>query len=424
MNSVCLRAARSIALCCALAAPGGVASASEVCQQPGCTEVRTFTATVTSLRASKQGANRLVNLTVRFHNKTDKPLTLGYVSESGAILDDKGNRYDVSGANAVRGIGTVSGKDFDAKFTLEPKEASDARFELVWKNAGSTAAGTRFDLDLAVREIVPGSGDQMKLGAEHAIHYTAIDEPTITAASKGGAPAAAAATATAANAAVPATPAAVTDPCAAAKYCYNAGGFIAQVQQVTPTQYTPAGRHHSITMNIRFTNTSSAPIILGYRSSSSALVDNYGNRYFWGRSGTHDTSVQGIGYVTGRSADPQFTLNPGQSRMASFGVTRYNVNTPIGSTFKYDLVINELEILGAQQQVRSLRDNALSFTNLVAGSVAVAHVPGATGVPGQIAGEAAAGAAAGAVPATEADVANKMIDLFKSVTKKKEKTTP
>jgi hypothetical protein len=45
-------------------------------------------------------------------------------------------------------------------------------------------------------------------------------------------------------------------------------------------------------------------------------------------------------------------------------------------------------------------------------------------VPGQIAGEAAAGAAAGAVPATEADVANKMIDLFKSVTKKKEKTTP
>ena len=416
MNAVCLRAARSIALCCALAAGAGVASAGEACQQPGCNEVRSFTATVTSLRASKQGANRVVNLTVRFQNKTDKPLTLGYVSESGAILDDKGNRYDVSGANAVRGIGTVSGKDFDAKFALEPKEASDARFELVWKNAGSTAAGSKFDLDLAVREIVAASGDQLKLGAEHALHYAAIDEATITAASKGGAPAAAATTATAANAAAPATPAAPTDPCAAAKYCYNAGGFIAQVQQVTPTQYTPAGKHHTITMNIRFTNISSAPIILGYRASSSALVDDYGNRYFWGRSGTHDTSVQGIGYVTGRSADPQFMLNPGQSRMASFGVTRYNVNSPIGSTFKYDVVINELEVLGAQQQVRSLRDNALTFTNLVAGSVNVAQVPGATQVPGQIAGEAAA-----AAPASEAEVANKVIDLFKSVTKK-EKT--
>jgi hypothetical protein len=144
------------------------------------------------------------------------------------------------------------------------------------------------------------------------------------------------------------------------------------------------------------------------------LVDNYGNRYFWGRSGTHDTSVQGIGYVTGRSADPQFTLNPAQSRMASFGVTRYNVNSPIGATFKYDLVINELEVLGAQQQVRSLRDNAMSFANLVAGTLsAAAVVPGAAQLPGQLAGE---------VPASETDVANKMIDLFKSVTKKKEKT--
>jgi hypothetical protein len=414
MKSVCLNAIRWIT-CCVMAATAGLASAGEACQQPGCTEVRTFTATVTNLRATKQGADRLVNLTVRFQNKTDKPLTLGYVSESGMLLDDAGNRYLIAGQNAVRGIGTINGKAFDPKFTLEPKESSDARFELLWKDAGSTAAGTKYDLELAVREIATG-----KLGAEHALYYTAIDEAAIAAAAKAGA-APAAATAAAAAPAAQAVPA---DPCAAAKYCYNAGGFIAQVQQVTPSQYTPAGRHHTITMNIRFTNISSAPIILGYRSSSSGLVDNYGNRYFWGRSGTHDTSVQGIGYVTGRSADPQFTLNPGQSRMASFGVTRYNVNTPIGSTFKYDLVINELEILGAQQQVRSLRDNALSFTNLVAGSVAVAHVPGATGVPGQIAGEAAAGAAAGAVPATEADVANKMIDLFKSVTKKKEKTTP
>jgi hypothetical protein len=415
MNAACfIRVAGCLTVFCTMIAGTGLARAGNACQQAvGCSEVKTFTATVTNLRATKQGSNRLVSLTVRFQNKTDKPLTLGYVSDSGLITDEVGNRYVVSGPGAVRAIGAVTGNTFDAKFTLEPKEASDARFELLWKDAGNSAAGTKFDLDLAVREIVAGSGDQLKLGAEHALHYTAIDEPTITAASKTGAPAAAATATTASNAAAPATPSAPADPCAAVKNCYNAGGFIAQVQQVTPSQYTPAGRHHSITMNIRFTNISSAPIILGYHSGSSGLVDNYGNRYFWGRSGTHDTSVQGIGYVTGRSADPQFTLNPGQSRMASFGVTRYNVNSPIGSTFKYDVVINELEVLGAQQQVRSLRDNALSFTSLVAGSVSVAQVPGAPAVPGQLASEA--------VPASEADVANKVIDLFNSI-KKKDKT--
>ena len=100
--------------------------------------------------------------------------------------------------------------------------------------------------------------------------------------------------------------------------------------------------------------------------------------------------------------------------MATFGVVRYNVNSPIGAGFQYDVVINELEVLGAQQQVRSLRDNSLTFANLAAGTFNVAQVPGAAAVPGQVAG-------AGQVPAEEADVANKVIDLFNSISKKKEK---
>ncbi|HSD73559.1 MAG TPA: hypothetical protein VLB75_02250, partial [Steroidobacteraceae bacterium] len=167
MNAACLaRAALRIALVCAAVIGADTAQAANACQQAvGCSEVRTFTATVTNLRATKQGTNRLVSLTVRFQNKTDKPLTLGYVSDSGLITDDVGNRYVVSGPGAVRGIGAVTGNTFDAKFTLEPKDSSDARFELLWKDAGNSAAGTKFDLDLAVREIVAGSGDQLKLGA-------------------------------------------------------------------------------------------------------------------------------------------------------------------------------------------------------------------------------------------------------------------
>ena len=41
---------------------------------------------------------------------------------------------------------------------------------------------------------------------------------------------------------------------------------------------------------------------------------------------THDASVKGIGYVTGRSADPQFVLQPGQTRNATFGLIRYEAS--------------------------------------------------------------------------------------------------
>src|SRR5688500_13421944 len=86
----------------------------------GCADVKTFTATVTNLRTSKQGTNRVVSLTVHFENKTDQPLTLGYVADSGTLIDDKGNRYDIAGAAGVRAIGVVGASGFDPKFTLAP----------------------------------------------------------------------------------------------------------------------------------------------------------------------------------------------------------------------------------------------------------------------------------------------------------------
>ncbi len=386
-------------------AAAGAAQAAEPCAQPGCAEVRTFTATVSNLRSSKQGANRVVSFTVRFQNKTDKPLTLGYVSESATIVDDKGNRYEIASASGVRAIGTVVGTTFDPKFTLQPKEGGDARFELVWKDAGKASPGKTFDLDLAVREIVATTADQFRLGSEHALHYGSMGEGALNA----SAPAATGTGATSAAAAPPAP----KDPCAGASTCFNAGSFIAQVQQVTPSAFPPGTRHHGVKLVVRFTNISQAPIILGYKASTSTLQDNYGNPYYWGRSGTHDGSVQGIGYVTGRSADPQFTLSPGQSRNATFSVTRYNARAPIGTAFQHDLVISELELMGGQTQaVRTLRENSLSFANLTAGNFNVAQLPGAAGsLPGQV--PLPEGAAQGS------DIAQKAVDLFNAVKNKK-----
>ena len=354
-----------------------------------CVETRSFVATVTGFRASKQGANRVLTATVRFENKTGKPLTLGYVSESGVALDDLGNRYTVPGANAVRAIGQISGGNFDPKFTLQPGEGADARFELSW-DPGKSKAGDSYELDLAIREITATTADNFRLGQEHALHFASLGQAAPT------------------NAA--AAPVKPVDPCGGSPRCFNAGAFIAEVMQVQSSAMNAGARHQSVSINIRFRNISDKPVILGYRSASSAALDNFGNGFTWGRPGTHDTSFKGIGLVTARSADTQFSLPPGQSRSATFGIVRFNAAPPIGNRWNYDVVIEEIEIQPGQV-VKSVRQNSLTFAGLTAGSFAgassVASVGGGAGDP------------AGGAPVDGNAVASKLIDLIDRKTQKK-----
>jgi hypothetical protein len=95
-------------------------------------------------------------------------------------------------------------------------------------------------------------------------------------------------------------------------------------------------------------------------------VDNNGNRYTFGRPGTYDGSVKGMGLVTGRSADPQFVLSPGESRTANFSMIRYNSGTTgLGTSWSYEAAIVQLEVLPGNQ-VRSARQYSLSFKDISA----------------------------------------------------------
>jgi hypothetical protein len=189
------------------------------------------------------------------------------------------------------------------------------------------------------------------------------------------------------------------DPCNGAPRCFNAGTFTAEVVQVSASAMTPGARHHSVSINLRFRNVTDKPMILAYRSGSSAALDNFGNGFTWGRPGTHDTSVKGIGMVEGRSVDTQFSLAPGQARNATFGIIRFNAKPPIGDAWNYDVVIEEIEILPGQV-VRSARANSISFSNVRAGAFPVAT----TGSE--------------AAPSDAVEVANKVIDLFHRAKKK------
>jgi hypothetical protein len=316
--------------------------------QATCMETSSFVATVSDFRTSVSGNDRVATATMRFQNKLTRPLVLGYVTGSGVVTDDKGNRY-VPGPDSVRGIGAVSGSNVDAKFTLEPGEASDARFEFTLK-ASKATLGTTYDLDLTVQEFEPLAGGQYKPGKERVLRFTNAGQK--------------------AGAATAAAPAAAGDPCAGLPRCASGGTFIAQVQSLT-TMGGPSDRHHSVKLNLGFRNVGTQPLILGYKSGSSAATDNLGNGYIYGRPGTHDTSFAGIGLVTGKAADPSFVLNPGETRNAAFTVTRFNsMGKELGTAWAYDVVVSQLEILPSQQ-VKNGREYSLRFTDLSAGMPAV-----------------------------------------------------
>jgi hypothetical protein len=351
---------------------GAAAQAPNPCAgQAACSEVGTFVATVTDFRTSKVSYYTIVAATVRFKNKTNRPLILGYVGGSGTATDDQGHRYEVTSANGVRGIGWITGNTFDSKFTLQPGEAADARIEMAWRPASrADIYGTSWVMEFAIREIDPLAGNQFKLGREHALSFRGFKEGWVAAAS---APAPASGP-TPATASAPA-PDEVPDPCTGNARCYNSGPFIAEVRSLTPG--ATSGRHHGVDVVLRISNISPEPIILGYKSGSSGATDNLGNRYVYGRPSTHDVSFKGIGLITGRAADPQFVLKPGQSRDAAFSVIRFNSGgRELGTSWSYEVVLTQLEILPSRQ-IREVRDHAVTFRDLTARASAAATLKSA-----------------------------------------------
>jgi hypothetical protein len=156
--------------------------------------------------------------------------------------------------------------------------------------------------------------------------------------------------------------AAVVDGCANKQHCDSNKVFSAEV--IGLTQSIAGGRHHLVKMNIRFTNLTSAPIILAYVTGTSGGVDDLGNAYYWGRAGTHDISTTGIGLLEGRKADTQFQLTPGESRNAIFAVIRYEAaRKPLGHSFNYNTTIAELHNLGGGN-VESVKQYSLNFPHL------------------------------------------------------------
>jgi hypothetical protein len=119
-----------------------------------CTEVPSFVAIITDFRLDLVRGSRVITATVRFVNKLDRTLVLGYVQGSGIVTDEQGNRYRALESTAVRGIGEIVAEQPNPKFHLGPGEINDTRFEFTLENE-NRALGTQYTVDLTVGELAP-----------------------------------------------------------------------------------------------------------------------------------------------------------------------------------------------------------------------------------------------------------------------------
>lgn len=327
-----------------------------------CSEVQAFATTVADVRTSQQAGTRYVTVTLEFQNKLARPMILGYVGGSGLVIDDQGNRYQLSGGDrGTTGIGQINAGTFDPKFVLQPGESGNARFEFVW-GAQNQIFGTSYEIALAVREILPVAGNQFRLGAEHALRFDNLRPATAVAAVPADVPPTAPAPANAATDQAPVAPVSTEDACAGSTMCSDAGPFVAHVMRFTPSR---AGGWAMAKFDMRITNRSAKPLILAHKLGTSISIDDVGNR--WNRASGKVESVKGIGIVTGSSADPQFVVAPGKSRDLSFEtLLGLYANTVIGTVHSFDVTLAQLEILPSRQ-IREVREYALSYTGLAAG---------------------------------------------------------
>jgi hypothetical protein len=342
-----------------------------------CDESSSFAAIITDFRPSIYDAStRVVSATVKFLNKTNRPLILGYVRNAGVAIDEQGNRYTLASPESVRGIAEIAGRDFDPKFKVQPGQTADARFEFAWKWNGRDIIGqAAWDVDLTMREVNEVAPGQYRFTQESSLQFKSVPgRPQTSAAPNSASPLAPAGVSSAAGgpgsttspiAAAPVTasgppPAPEPDACGGKLRCYDAGPFVAEIIQASLT-HEGNFDNRIARLNVRIRNKTNQPLILAYVARTSILQDNFGNRFSWGSG--YDNSATGIGKVESNKADPQFVLQPGETRPATFTVFRRRPprGAPDGSGYTYEVTIAQLEVLYNGQQVRTTREHVLTF---------------------------------------------------------------
>jgi hypothetical protein len=378
-----------------------VPGAAAECSAPLCARSGPVQMTVQQFRAGNRGDQHWAQANFRIANAGRTPLTLGYVDGSGQLLDENGNTYKVI-RNGARGIGIVERNRVDTSFVLQPGETADARFEFDWLRGPQARTGLTFQMSMSLREVSELPGGQVKIGREHLLRWTALGDGAAAGAAAAAVPAGAAPAAApiaSGGQAVAPVAAAGGDLCADRPACHASGSFTTEVTRVASPVKTTYAQELMVTVTFRATNHGATPLILGFNSDSGQLIDQYGER--WVVKAVHRERIAGIGQVRRGSADPQFVLQPGESRPFTLGFAR--TGAPNGARgFSADLVLAQMEILPGNQ-IRTVREHAVSFPQ-----IAIGAMPSGAGA------SAATGAATeGGDPADAVKALRELRDMFK-----------
>jgi hypothetical protein len=289
------------------------------------------------MTAGSVSAHRIVRVTLQLTNLTNQPLRLGYLANTGTLIDDVGNRYSVetNTYTGVRGIGIVTAGNVDSQFLLGAGESRGITFEL---SGGPNRLGTVYSYDLTLAQLDVLPSQQVRVGREYPVGFKQLAISTPAAARAPSAQSA--------------------GPCGAKPRCYCTGPFMSEVTRVSAAKESA---HRIVRVTLQVTNLTSQPIILAYVAGTGTLLDNLANQYTMDNS---PSAVSGIGIMAGDKVDTQFVLGPGQSRSASFELSGGSTNP--GTAYTYDLTMAQVEILPSQQ-VRTVGEYAVGFSGLTAG---------------------------------------------------------
>ena len=130
--------------------------------------------------------------------------------------------------------------------------------------------------------------------------------------------------------------------CKNAANCFDAGAYVIRVVDIIEGD-VPGYRLARLVL--RFENLTDNTLVLGYRSGSSFMVDNFKNRYSCCRTDStrEDTSAIGIGVDRDDKVSPQFMLRPRATDMVSFDLWRHRPPDQQASYYHFDIMIDEID---------------------------------------------------------------------------------
>ncbi len=149
--------------------------------------------------------------------------------------------------------------------------------------------------------------------------------------------------------------------CAAGTPCYDAGPFSATVTGIVP-HWGMNHAQHFVRLNLRFHNSGTEPLTLGFRWGSAAtLTDDNGNSY----AIPNDTSnIVGLGVIERNRINDSFVIAPGADRDASLIFHAWPGKNPLGKTLNANFPVVQLQRADGEKPVSEVGEYALSFTDL------------------------------------------------------------